>query len=337
MTQAKPHLTPLGVLTPGQSGDFFALLVERQKGTTQKGKPYYTCRFRDAKRSAAAMIWSDGKWYEDCDREWRVGQGFKIRGCFVENERYGPQIDLELIRPVKETDAEDGFDLAGLVEHSRHDPAAMFEELKQLVTDNIADEPLRRLVLGLLDDHAVAFQRRPATRDRFYPFASGLLEHTLSVTKSCLQLVERYAQYYVELKPPLNRDLVVAGAVLHDLGRVVEIDDNMIAPEPTVPGRMVGHLILGRDLIRDKAHALGDVNPELVQMLEHIVLTHLALPEWGSPRLPLVPECLIIHHADDLDAKLEMYIRCLSRDQSEGPFTEKEPGLNRQLFKGRSV
>ena len=89
--------------------------------------------------------------------------------------------------------------------------------------------------------------------------------------------------------------------------------------------------------MRDGAREVGDVNPALVQILEHIVLTHLGLPEWGSPRLPLVPEALIIHHADDLDAKLEMYVRCLSRDKADGPFTDRDPMLNRQLFKGRSV
>ena len=135
----------------------------------------------------------------------------------------------------------------------------------------------------------------------------------------------------------MNRDLVAAGAVLHDIGRVLEYGDEAQAPSVTVAGRMAGHLLLGRDLVRDAARELGDVNPELVQMLEHIVLTHLALPEWGSPRLPLVPEALIIHHADDLDAKLEMYVRCLSRDRADGPFTDRDPVLNRQLFKGRSV
>src|SRR5205807_4450873 len=91
--------------------------------------------------------------------------------------------------------------------------------------------------------------------------------------------------------------------------------------QPTVPGRLLGHLFLGRDLVRDTARELGDVNPELVQLLEHIIITHLTLPEWGSPRLPLIPECLIIHHADDLDAKMEMYVRCLIRDREPGPFT----------------
>jgi 3'-5' exoribonuclease len=90
-------------------------------------------------------------------------------------------------------------------------------------------------------------------------------------------------------------------------------------------------------VIRDAAREQGDVNPELLQILEHIVVTHLTLPEWGSPRLPLVPECLILHHADDLDAKLEMYARCLTRDTATGPFTDRDPVLGRMLFKGRTV
>src|SRR5262249_43138761 len=198
-------------------------------------------------------------------------------------------------------------------------------------------EPLRRLTLTLLDRHADAWKRLPATRDRFHPFAGGLLEHTLSVTRSCLSLVERYAAHYAELKPPLNRDLVIAAAVLHDVGRVAEMGDEAAAPALTVPGRLSGHVILGRDLVRDAAREQGDVNAELLLLLEHLLLTHLALPEWGSPRLPLVPEALILHHADDLDAKLEMFVRCLSRDRAEGPFTDRDPVLNRQLYKGRTV
>ena len=107
-------------------------------------------------------------------------------------------------------------------------------------------------------------------------------------------------------------------------------------PEP-VPGRLLGHLFLGRDLVRDTARELGDVDPQLVQMLEHLIVTHLAIPEWGSPRLPLIPECLILHHADDLDAKLEMYLRCLARDKEPGDFTGRDPILGRQLYKGRKV
>jgi 3'-5' exoribonuclease len=337
MSRAKPPVVRLSELTPGQSGDFFALLAERTRGATREGKPYYACRFRDRLRTVTLMVWADGPWFEACERDWREGTFYKLRADYGESERYGPQIDVHNIRPVSEDDRADGFDPAAFVEHSRHDVEAMWAELKGLAEAHVADEPLRRLVLTLLDRHAAAFKARPATVGKFYPFAGGLLEHTLSVTRLCLHLADKYAAHYTELKPPLNRDLIVAGAVLHDLGRVAELSDDVVAPQPTVPGRLFGHLLLGRDLIRDAARELGDVNPELVRLLEHLVVAHLALPEWGSPRLPLIPECLILHHADDLDAKLEMYARCLSRDRNPGPFTSRDPVLNRPLLKGRSV
>ena len=138
----------------------------------------------------------------------------------------------------------------------------------------------------------------------------------------------------------MNRDLVVAGAVLHDLGRVAELEPGANPTDPaeqTVDGRLLGHLFLGRDLIRDAAREQGDVNPELVRLLEHLVVSHLNHPEWGSPRLPLIPEVLILHHVDDLDAKFEMFARCLTRDPGPGPFTERDPVLGRHLYKGREV
>jgi 3'-5' exoribonuclease len=160
----------------------------------------------------------------------------------------------------------------------------MFAELKGLAQTHIADLPLRRLVLTLLERHAEPLKRLPATARHFYPFLGGLLEHTLSVAHNCLLLAEKYAGHYPDLRPPLNRDLVLAGAILHDIGRVLEFDGPSVAPvQRSVPGHLVGHLFLGRDLVRDAARELGDVNPELVQLLEHILVAHLNLPEWGSP------------------------------------------------------
>jgi 3'-5' exoribonuclease len=338
MARPKPPLLRLCELTPGQTADFFALLADKTKGATRDGKPFYTCRFRDARRTVTLMVWADSPTFEECQTDWQAGHFFKLRAKYGDHERYGPQIELEMIRPVnEEKDREDGFDPTQLVECSRFDPKQMFAELKDLAATHIADEPLRKLVGTLLDTHAEALMRLPATRDKFYLFAGGLLEHTLAVTRSCLQLAERYSAHYTELKPPLNRDLVVAGAILHDIGRVLELDGEPGAAQPTVPGRLLGHLFLGRDLVRDTARELADVNPELLQLLEHVIISHLNLPEWGSPRLPLIPESLIIHHADDLDAKLEMYARCLRKDSEAGPFTARDPVLGRQLYKGRSV
>ncbi len=336
-TKSRPNLCRLSELTPGSYADFFARLTERTRGETRDGKPFFTCRFRDARRTVSFMVWADSAWYEACEQHWRVGQFFKIRGTYGEHERYGPQVDVQNIREVIEADRGDGFDPADFEERSRYDSGAMFAELRGLAERHIGDGPLRRLVLTLLDRYAGPLQRLPATPRHFYPFAGGLLEHLLSVTHSCLHLADKYMAHYPDLKPPLNRDLVVAGAILHDIGRVLEFREEVAGVQPTVAGRLAGHLFLGRDLVRDTAKELGDINPELVQLLEHIIISHLNLPEWGSPRLPLIPECLIIHHADDLDAKMEMYARCLSRDKEDGPFTARDPVLGRHLFKGRSV
>jgi 3'-5' exoribonuclease len=333
----KPAVVPLHEMAAGQHGDFFALLAERTRSATRDGKPFFTCRFRDARRAVSFMVWADGGFFESCETEWKPGQFFKIRGTYVESERYGPQIEIQQIRAIIDADRENGFNPTDFVEGSRFDPETMFAELRGLAEQHIADLPLRRLVLTLLDRHSPAWKQRPATQRNFYPFPGGLLEHTLSVTKSCLFLAEKYTAVYSELKPPINKDLVVAGAILHDVGRIVELNDDPLKSEPTIAGRLLGHMFLGRDLVRDAAREQGDVNPELLGMLEHIVISHLNHPEWGSPRLPLIPEVLIIHHADDLDAKMEMYTRCLRNDKAEGPFTDRDPVLGRQLFKGRSV
>lgn len=336
MPRPKPPVVRLNEMQQGDSGDFFAVLAERSRGQTRDGKPYFTCRFRDAKRTASFMVWLDGGLFDACQNEWKAGQCFKIRATYGEHERYGPQLDITHIRAVTDDDRDDGFDPLEFVERSRFDPEVMFSELHSVIETEIADEPLRRLVLALLDRHVEALKRLPATQRHYHPFAGGWLEHTLSVTRTCLMLADRFRAHYAELQPPLNRDLLIAGAALHEIGRVLELDD-AIPAQQTIQGRLVGHLFLGRDLVRDAARELGDVNPELVQMLEHLIVTHLSLPEWGSPKLPLIPECLILHHADDMDAKLEMYVRCLNRDTSDGPFTERDPVLNRQLFKGRTV
>jgi 3'-5' exoribonuclease len=337
MSRSKPPLVRLCDLTQGQFADFFALLKERTRSETRDGKPFFACKFRDARRAASFMVWEDGGWFDECEHNWREGQFYKIRGYYGEHERYGPQIDIKIIREIVDADRADGFDPMDFVDSSRFDPEEMFPELKDLAQTQIADEPLRRLVLTLLDRYEQPLKRLPGTTRHFYPFAAGLLEHILSVTRNCLQLADNYLAHYSDSKPAFNRDLVVAGAILHDIGRVLEFGDGLESPEITVPGRLVGHLFLGRDLIRDTARELGDLNPELVQLLEHIVISHLNLPEWGSPRLPLVPESLIIHHADDLDAKLEMYLRCLTRDNEEGSFTARDPVLNRRLYKRRGV
>jgi 3'-5' exoribonuclease len=337
MSKAKPPTVRLAELASGTMGDFFVLLTERTRGARRDGKAFYTCRFRDQDRTVTCLIWLDGRWFENCENDWQEGRFYKIRAAYEEHKTYGPQIDIHDIRPVAEEDKADGFDPLAWVERSRRPSDEMYQELWTLAETHIEDVPLRRLTLTILERTKTQLKQARATQRHFYPFAGGLLEHLLSVTHACMHLADKYGTCYPDLEPPLNRDLVIAGAILHDIGRTAEFNDDVLNVQPTVPGRLFGHLFLGRDLVRDTARDLGDVNPELLQLLEHIIITHLNLPEWGSPRLTLIPECLIIHHADDLDAKMEMYVRCLTRDKDPGDFTARDPILGRQLLKRRSV
>jgi 3'-5' exoribonuclease len=334
----KPVLAKLSDLRAGDYVDCFVQLAEKTRKTLADGKPFFTCRFRDARRTVGAVpIWSDSPLFETAEG-WQVGQFFKVRATFTEHEKYGPQLDIEQIRPVEDRDRTDGFTELDFTERSRHDPDEMFAELEALVTGEIADGALRALVLNLLTANATALKALPGSARHYYPFAGGWLEHTLSVARTCVWLADRYAAQFPELNPPLNRGLVVAAAVLHDIGRVRELDAPIGQPiRDTVPGELFGRLFLGYDMIRTAAAGIPELNAELLELLLHCVVAHLKMPEWGSTRQPCIPEALILHHAADLDARMEMYVRCITRDTAEGPFTDRDPVFGRPLLKGRKV
>jgi 3'-5' exoribonuclease len=327
-------LRPLSGLLPLELADCFALLARKQSATTRTGRSYFTCQFRDAGRLLPAMIWPESPWFAACDADWQEGDALRLRVKLIVHEQYGPQLEIHDWRRPTPADVAAGCVAARLIAASRFDLNAMWSELVALVDQEISQPAVKKLVLGILSRRREVLLELPASDGRFHPFRGGWLEHTLSLLKSVLLLTDYYLRHYAGVQPALDRDLVAAAAVLHDVGRAAEWRPGPTGtPIPTVPGRLFGHLLLGRDIVRDAALAQGDVPGPWREKLEHLVLTHLALPEWGSPRLPLLPEALILHHADDLDAKLEMYLRLLSRDETPGDVTTRDGGLNRALLK----
>jgi 3'-5' exoribonuclease len=212
MSKSKPPLVRLSDLKAGESGDFFALLVERTHKSQKDGRPFYICHFRDDRRAVTCVVWSNGPWYDVCEKEWLPGRFYKIRGAYNEYEKYGPQIEIENLRGVTEQDKADGFDPLQFVDKTRYDVDAMFQELWTVAETQIDDVPLRRLVMTILERKKTPLKHLPATLKNFHPFAGGLIEHILSVTHSCIHLADKYVGHYPDLQPPLNRDLVVAGA-----------------------------------------------------------------------------------------------------------------------------
>jgi 3'-5' exoribonuclease len=331
MTARIMPIVPLSQMIEGQEADTFVLLAAKSEGKTRDGKPYWRVTFRDAGREATCPVWSDSAWLDACRDQWKAGGFYKVRAVYSEN-KYGPQLDIRRIRPVTPDDQADGFDEAGFLPRTKFDPAAMFGELLDLAHAHIADPPLRELTLELLSEHRETLLRLPAARRNHHAFVGGLLEHVLSVTRNAIFLAEKYSRDYPELAPPLSIELVVAGAILHDIGKVEEMRLGAGGAEYTAAGELVGHVLLGRDLVRAAAmrHALP---AETLLRLEHIIVSHQRLPEWGAPKPPMTPEALLVHFADDVDAKFQTALAALD-EPGDGEFTSTRNGLQYRIFRG---
>lgn len=333
---AKIERVALHEMQNGQLGDFFALLCERSRKSTRDGKPFYHLRFRDRIRSAGVPIWENSSLFEPCDRLWQPGQFFKLRATYIEGGKYGPQLDVQAIRLVNPSDHLDGFDPSQFVASTRFDIDGMYNELLTYA-NAITDVPLRRLVVSLLEEHADDIKRFPAASHNHHNYRGGYLEHTVSMTRTGLYLADKYREYYPDLEPPLNKDLIVAGCILHDIGKVHELECDSVQPTYTIVGNLIGHVLIGRDMVRDAAKHTPGLDCELLLLLEHIITAHQGLAEWGAPKPPMIPEALLVHFADDIDAKMNMFISILNGHEGENPFTDGNNLLRRKLLKQRKL
>lgn len=329
--RANPILT-LDQLVAGQEADLFLLLVARDELPTRDGKRYWRVVFRDATREVSFPIWHDSPLAEDCRDAWQPGTFYKVRGVYRETN-YGPQLDIQRIREVTPSDADDGFDPAMCRARSRHDPLQMYQRLVEIAEQEIAASAPRELVVELLQTYRDTLLELPAAERNHHVYAGGWLEHTLATTLTAIYLADRYRDEYPDLSPPLDRDLVIAGALLHDIGKVQELAVNPTGAETTAAGHLIGHIVQGRDLVREAASG-RELDPEWLLRLEHLMLSHQGSAEHGSPKLPMTAEALLVHFADDFDAKFHMLYVALRDDGGEGPVTSKKNVLMRSLYRG---
>ena len=328
-------LLALADLEPGQEADLFALLFLKEELLTRDRKPYWKVGFRDARREVVFPIWSDAPWAAECRAEWTIGVYYKLRAVYRETP-YGGQLEIVKIRETTESDRADGFDPTMCLPQSHRDPRAMFDELCALVADEIAPGTLRALVMRLLEDEREGWLALPAARRNHHAYVGGLVEHTLSVAHTAVYLARKYATAYTDLDPPLDTELVVAGAVLHDVGKLRELEQRPEAAVFTPEGALAGHVILGRDLVRAVAADVGLAGERLLR-LEHVILSHQRLPEWGSPKPPMTPEALLVHYADDVDAKFQMMFAALAAARGDERLTTSRHPLGYPLYRGESA
>jgi 3'-5' exoribonuclease len=239
-----------------------------------------------------------------------------------------PQVNVQFIDTVDSLRARGkplpDYDPELLHAATPHDRGELWQELWGLAES--IEPPIQLLVLRLLAKYQEEIMAGPAARKYHHPYLGGLLEHTWSVARHARQSLEVYAD--------LNSDLVLAGAILHDLGKIKELA-NPQAPERTAPGQLLGHIVLGWEMVREEARALDFPDPDLLLQLEHIVLSHHGALEFGSPVVPKTREALLVYFLDDLDAKMKMMAQHLQGDTGEGEFTGYLRVLQRELYKGR--
>jgi 3'-5' exoribonuclease len=338
MAETASLVIRLSELAEAQEGICFAALVQKEKGTDKHGNPFVKGHFRDKRVILVAPVWSDDPLLPAA-LEWVVGQAYRLRARRDTHARFGPQLKLLDFRPAGgPEDIADGFDFYDLVESSRFAHGTCLAKLIGFVEDHIKDVKLRQLVLTILNENSELLQKLPAAQNVHHGFCGGLVEHVWSVTRVAIQLANHYTAYYHDLNPPLNKNLIVAAAILHDIGKLRELEYLPVVSRYTKEGTLIGHILMGRDLVRETARQLGEFPEETLLLLEHAILAHHGRPEFGAPKAPATLEALIVHYADELDAKVNAVAGELLRSTAEGEFTDKIFGVdNRRFYRGIPV
>jgi 3'-5' exoribonuclease len=179
------------------------------------------------------------------------------------------------------------------------------------VSSSLKNPHLRGLLNSFLEDEAFVanFKKSPAAKGLHHVYLGGLLEHTTSVVKIC----EAILTYYEEI----HRDLLLAGAILHDVGKIHELDFEKGIPDYTDEGRLLGHIVIGSLMVKERILSIPDFPRSLETELLHILISHHGEHAWGSPKRPKTIEALIVHHVEDLDAKVIGFQQFMS--QSKDP------------------
>ncbi len=267
------------------------ILSVAQQGQARNG-PYWRLEFCDASGSLGGKIWSpQSQAYPNLSS----GMAVWVKGR-VTSYRDKLELAVDALRVLGEEEKA-ALNMGDFMPASQRSPEDMLEELKNLTKKTLRHKPWRKLVLGLLDDPEIgsALRLAPAAKAMHHAFAGGLLEHTLSVACLCLRIADHY--------PALDRQALFAGAVCHDLGKIWELTPGLTI-EYTTSGRLIGHISLLLEKLAPFIKKSG-LEPELAEHLQHLVLSHHGTHEFGSPRLPATAEALVLHYADNIDAKIK--------------------------------
>jgi 3'-5' exoribonuclease len=320
------HPTPLTVRDikglDRNGGDTFAsvLLVRRTVTRTAKnGNPFLSIELGDKTGSFNATVFSDSPLFGYFSSA-REGAVVRIEG---RTEYFQDRLAPRLLRaePISPEQLAGSPLLTNLVETAPEDADALWAEFQQHIAA-IAHAELRATVQSVFDELGEAFRTAPAAVAMHHAYRHGLLEHTCHMARAARALLPLY--------PEVDADLALAGVLVHDVGKVTEYEGDLVTTRSR-RGILQGHVVLGYQLVR-KAGIKSRLSSDLLERLEHIVLSHQGELEWGAAVMAATPEAVFVAKVDDLDAKMGMVQRLLRQAAEGEQFSDKHPGLNAQLL-----
>jgi 3'-5' exoribonuclease len=320
------YVTDLAGFDEQRLFDAYFLLLSMQTLITRTNKPYFSLMLCDRTGQLEARVWEpdDPRIAKDVVR----GDVVKVRGC-VSRFDDRMQMKVEQLRRVHEGEA----DRTDMLPATTYDVDTLWRDLTGFV-ESLTEPHLKLLLTTLLSDPelAQAYREAPAARQLHHAWLGGLLEHVVSL----LKLAERVVPHY----PMVQRDLVLTGVILHDIGKVRELAWK-VGFEYTVEGTLLGHIQMGLEMVQRAMAELPDFPPRLKTIVEHLILSHHGKLEFGSPKLPMIPEALMLNFLDDLDAKMQAVTSEFERSAREGKSPEDLTGRvwaldQRQLLNTRA-
>lgn len=294
------------------------LVAEKNMAFSQKGSPYLNVRLKDKTGEVDGKIWENAP---DLDKQFKRGDIVHVEGRAV-SYKNTLQITVNNIKTIPADETEP----ADYLPSAQTDPDTMFHELMGFV-DKMDNKHLRALLLSFFADETIAnlFKRAPAAKGFHHIYLGGLLEHTLSVVR----LLDMASGHY----PELDKDLLITGGILHDIGKIHEFSFSHLI-DYTDEGRLIGHVVMGVEMVDKKIATLENFPMQLALQLRHIILSHHGEFEFGSPKRPKTLEALVVHYIDDMDAKFNAF-KTFMKDASDkdSDWTPYNRLLERYLYK----
>jgi 3'-5' exoribonuclease len=304
-------------LSPDQSITSFFVVHEKEIRATREGRKYLRVELGDRTGTVEARMWTG---FEEFAPTISRDDFVKIQGR-VEMYRNRPQVMLDRLRRAEPAEV----DFADFFAHTTANVDELWTRLRAHASE-VSNPPLRALLDAVLDDSEIAerFKRAPAAKTMHHAYLGGLLEHVVSLC----DLARNVAAHY----PEADRNLLITGAVLHDVAKIYELSyDRGIGY--TTEGQLLGHIVMAVEMIGRKMEAIPNFPPELAILVKHLILSHHGQYEFGSPKLPMFREAVMLHYLDDLDSKMAAIRSILASEQGEQEWTDRSGALERRMLR----